>query len=106
MQTFTFPEPQSAPTATKMDVTKIFIEENSKRMTVEYKFFDATNEPIMGSTGNNTRYWSCSGSDFDNIFGFTIRAQDVGKKVGAALWQLIWSKMKADILKVANNDVA
>jgi hypothetical protein len=35
---------------------------------------------------------------FSDVFGFTIRSQDVGVKMGVGLRTLIWNKMKTDII--------
>jgi len=42
---------------------------------------------------------------FTDVFGFTIRAQDVGTGIGVGLRTLIWNAMKADILTGANDGV-
>ena len=35
------------------------------------------------------------GSDFTDVMGFTIRAEDVGVAIGQGLKQLVWNKLKA-----------
>ena len=40
---------------------------------------------------------------FSDTFGFTIRTQDVGTKLGLGLRTLIWSKMRDDILTTGND---
>lgn len=40
---------------------------------------------------------------FADVFGFTIRSQDVGTKIGLGLRSLVWNKFKADLLSPANN---
>jgi len=35
-----------------------------------------------------------SGQDFTDVFGFIIRAQDVGTPIGPGLKQLVWNKLK------------
>jgi len=35
-----------------------------------------------------------SGQDFTDVFGFLIRAQDVGTPIGQGLKQLVWNKLK------------
>jgi len=40
---------------------------------------------------------------FSDVFGFTIRTQDVGTGIGVGLRTLIWNKMRQSILTGANN---
>ena len=40
---------------------------------------------------------------FSDVFGFIIRTQDVGTKMGVGLRTLIWNKMKADVLTGGND---
>lgn len=40
---------------------------------------------------------------FSDVFGFTIRTQDVGTGIGIGLRTLIWSQMKQDILTGIND---
>ena len=40
---------------------------------------------------------------FSDVFGFTIRTQDVGTSIGLGLRTLIWNKMKADVLSPTND---
>lgn len=47
----------------------------------------------------------CDGYDstcFTDIFGFQIRSQDVGTKIGVGLRTLIWNQFKQDILPTNN----
>ena len=115
--TLTLPEPLTPPTATKLEVLKIQINENQKSLFVYYRFLSDTNEEIYVASGKTgTRMWACQDLDaveggapastcFTDTFSFVIRNQDVGKKIGTGLWQLIWSKMKPDVLKVSGNDI-
>jgi len=40
---------------------------------------------------------------FTDVFGFEIRAQDVGTTIGIGLRDLLWNKMKVDILSGGND---
>jgi len=40
---------------------------------------------------------------FTETFGFAIRPQDVGTKIGIGLRQLIWFKMRDDVLSAGND---
>jgi hypothetical protein len=40
---------------------------------------------------------------FTDVFGFSIRTQDVGTSIGVGLRTLIWSKFKADVLSGGND---
>jgi hypothetical protein len=40
---------------------------------------------------------------FSDVFGFQIRAQDVGTSIGIGLRTLIWNQMKVDILTGGND---
>lgn len=40
---------------------------------------------------------------FSDVFGFTIRSQDVGTGIGLGLRALIWNQMKQDILTGGND---
>jgi len=42
-------------------------------------------------------------SCFSDVFGFTIRSQDVGTKIGIGLRTLIWNQMKQDVLSGGND---
>lgn len=39
---------------------------------------------------------------FSDIFGFQIRSQDVGTKIGVGLRTLIWNKFKSQVLSTGN----
>jgi len=66
-------------------------------------------------TAADTPYTCCTGVDtgtcdeaitcFSDIFGFQIRAQDVGTGIGIGLRTLIWNQMKSDVLTVGNDGV-
>jgi hypothetical protein len=114
--TLTLPEPLALPTATQIQFTKVIIEMGIKQITVEYRFLDANNQDIfVPGSGSASRYWRAidapaadgqpEKTDYTDIFGFIIRSQDVGKKIGTGLWMLIWSKMKTSVLKVDGNDL-
>ena len=114
--TLTLPEPISSPVATQLSIEKISIDENRKILSVEYKFIAADGSQIYLPSGRGfNRQWVCADTTneqgtptstcFTEVFGFQIRQADVGKKIGTGLWQLIWSKMKLDILKVSGNDI-
>ena len=48
---------------------------------------------------------TCDGMDdtcFTDVFGFIIRTQDAGTKMGVGLRTLIWNKMQADVLTGGN----
>lgn len=52
-----------------------------------------------GTCDDATQTDSC----FSDIFGFTIRAQDVGTSLGIGLRTLMWNEMKQDILTPGND---
>lgn len=81
----------------KWDRISIFI--LAKTLKIKYRFKTAAGVDIPGTS----RDWECSGTCFDDTFGFTIRAQDVGTTLGAGLKQLLWNKMKADVLSPGND---
>lgn len=61
-------------------------------------------DPYDCCTGVGTG--TCDGMDdtcFTDVFGFNMRAEDVGTAIGVGLRQLIWNKMKADILTGIND---
>lgn len=110
-------ETLSTPVATHLDWYVDKIDAKSKELIVRYRWLDASGTPIMLS-GSRTQWhtWSCrdipddpetpgdeSTTDFTDIFGFSIRQQDVGVSIGVGLRTLIWSKMKGDILTVGND---
>ena len=71
--------------------------ENSECLDVE--------DPYECCTGAGTG--TCDDMEdtcFADVFGFLIRSQDVGTKIGVGLRTLIWNKMKADILPTPGND--
>lgn len=82
------------------------INAQEKVLTVKYQWLDASDTPVYTRPGG-VLYWDCrddgSSTCFSDVFGFVIRSGDVGTKIGAGLRTLIWNKMKADVLKVANN---
>jgi hypothetical protein len=112
--TLALPEPLSPPTATQLSIDRIVISETRRSLIVEYRFLAADGTVIYLPSGRGVaRSWTCedrtegpASTCFSDVFEFQIRAQDVGKKIGTGLWQLIWARMKADILKVAGNDIA
>ena len=59
--------------------------------------------PADCCTGDGTG--TCDDSDlcFSEVFGFNIRAQDVGTSIGAGLRTLIWNRMRSDVLSSGNN---
>jgi hypothetical protein len=60
--------------------------------------------PYSGCTGAGTGTGLDPGdSCFTDVFGFTIRTEDVGTSIGVGLRILIWNRMKADILTGGNN---
>ena len=62
---------------------------NQPQFVINFRWTDATGEEI-GLPQSIT--WV--GQDFTDIFGFVIRAQDVGKTIGAGLRTLIHSKIE------------
>jgi len=63
-----------------------------------------TEDPYPCCTGAGTG--TCDDledSCFTDVFGFVIRSQDVGTKIGAGLRTLIWNKFKEDILSTGND---
>ena len=114
--TLTLPEPISPPIATQISIEKISIDETRKMLSVEYKFIAEDGSQIYLPSGRGfARQWVCAdtvnevgaplSTCFTAVFGFQIRQADVGKKIGTGLWQLIWNKMKLDVLKVSGNDI-
>lgn len=62
-------------------------------------------DPWPCCTGAGTGDCDETDTCFSDTFGFTIRAQDVGTRLGLGLRALIWSKMKIDILSPGNDGV-
>jgi hypothetical protein len=76
----------------------------------------------LSNSGNPDRKWICLDAPevlvdppidntviapeqtcFTETFGFAIRAQDVGSAIGVGLRNLLWNKMKADVLTGGND---
>lgn len=64
----------------------------------------APGEPYACCTGPGAGTNCDPGSTcFTDVFGFTIRTQDVGTKIGLGLRTLVWNKFKADLLSAGNS---
>lgn len=64
----------------------------------------APGNPYSCCTGPGTGTGCDPGSTcFSDVFGFVIRSQDVGTKIGLGLRTLLWNKFKADLLAAGNS---
>lgn len=61
------------------------------------------NDPWPCCTGPGTGDCDESNPEFSNIFLFQIRSQDVGTPIGRGLRNLIWHRMKDDVLTEGND---
>lgn len=59
--------------------------------------------PYECCTGSGTGTCDNASTCFSDVFGFTIRAQDVGTSIGVGLRTLLWNKFKANVLDPAND---
>jgi len=103
------------PQANKLQVHKIEILLPHKLVVVHYIWQNDNNQ--IAITGKKMQRWLCrntlddpetTGVDetdlcWDNIFLFSIRAQDVGTPIGKGLRDLLWNEMKQDILSGGND---
>lgn len=107
-------EPLAPQTATWIEWRELNINISEKTVTVKYVWHNDTGVvPVDGKVeqtyliqnhaDNPDTPENEANPEFDEVFGFTIRAQDAGKKVGRALQTLIWAKMKASILAEGND---
>jgi len=107
-------EALAPPTATWIEWKELHIDISSKIMQVKYVWHDDSG--VIPVNGQITQTWTIrnipddpetpedeTNPEFDNLFGFAIRAQDVGTKIGRGLQLLIWSRMKDDILTPGND---
>jgi hypothetical protein len=64
----------------------------------------AAGEPYAGCTGAGTGENLDPGDAcFTDVFGFSIRSQDVGTTLGAGLRTLLWNQFRLDVLSTGNN---
>jgi len=110
--TLTSPETLSSPTAAKIGgwiVTKI--DATNKVLQVQYRWLGTENNVIHLNSVNPWYTWTCrdivddpetpeneASTCFSDVFGFQIRAQDVGTKIGVGLRTLIWNKFKTSVI--------
>jgi len=59
--------------------------------------------PYECCTGLGTGTCDEEDTCFNDVFGFEIRAQDVGTGIGVGLRTLIWNKMRVEVLTPGNN---
>jgi len=60
-------------------------------------------DPYSCCTGVGTGNCDETNPEFNNLFLFVIRSQDVGRAIGRGLRDLIWHRMKDDILSEGND---
>jgi len=110
------PEALAPPTAVKIDFRQIKINLNPNWLELDFRFLDVNGEEILGPNGRTQRLWRCqnmidnpttpeneASTCFTDLFMFVIRAQDVGTPIGRGLRNLIWNKMKSDVLSGGND---
>lgn len=107
----------SVPTATKLVIDRVEIKNHNKELRVFFHWEAASGERIrLYDTMRSEVVWVCQDVEdnpltpvdetdacFSDTFGFTIRQQDVGTRIGAGLRALIWAKMKSDVLSGGND---
>jgi hypothetical protein len=101
----------TVPTSNKIALVSRHEDFINKTMTVFYRWLDSTGKPIYvaGSAGRFDLKWTCSDDAeavpaktcFSDIYGFTIRAQDVGNTLGKGTRALVINKMKQEIPELA-----
>lgn len=102
--------------ATQIKFRSVTIDNDAKTLKVRYSWRDADGNNITPAAGGHIMTWTCADSAdnpdtpedetdtcFSDTFGFAIRSQDVGTKLGIGLRTLIWSKMKQDVLTAGND---
>jgi len=110
------PEALAPPTAVAIDFRQIKINLNPNWLELDFRFLDSDGEEILAENGRTQRLWRCqnmadnpmtpeneTSTCFSDIFMFAIRAQDVGTPIGRGLRNLIWNRMKLDILTGGND---
>ena len=98
------PTTVTVPTATKIIVSPITINSFDANVSVTYRWIDAAGSPIYapGKPGTFDTTITWSGTDYTDIFGFVIRQQDVGERIGVGLRKLIINKLKRDVTVLTN----
>lgn len=118
MITLNATEQLTPPTAAKIHLQQIIIDASSKVLQVKYRWLDSNNQPIQVRDHPVVQTWTCrnradspetpedeTDNCFSSIFGFSIRQQDVGVKLGIGLRNLLWNRMKQDLLTTGNDGV-
>jgi len=111
------PETLQTPTSSKLYWYIDLIDNTTKTMRIKYRWIDNNDETIKlnDRTGYNT--FVCQNipdnpatldidetdTCFTDVFGFEIRAQDVGTKIGVGLRTLIYNKFKSEVLSTGND---
>lgn len=100
-----------------LDANKNAIRANAAGQTWRvWRCQDRSAELVANCTGAGMPYACCTGPGagtgcdpgstcFTDVFGFVIRTQDVGTKIGLGLRSLIWNKFKGDLLSAGNSGV-
>lgn len=100
-------ETLQTPTSQKLNWKIALIDATTKTMIIHYRWIDADNNTIKLNDRSGVNTWVCKddGVDtcFSDIFGFQIRAQDVGTKIGVGLRTLIWNHFKSEVLTPGNS---
>ena len=114
-------ESLSVPTAVAMEWRKVDIDIEAKSVTIIYRWIDADGDRIVLRSDSRSPdlRWYCQDipqrinpidntvipavTCFTDTFGFSIRAQDVGTTIGVGLRNLLWNKMKPEILTGGND---
>jgi hypothetical protein len=101
------PTTVTVPTATKIIVSPIVINSYDATVSVTYRWIDSSGNAIYapGKPGTFDTTITWSGTDYTDIFGFVIRQQDVGVKIGIGLRKLIIIKLKRDVPILTNVDI-
>lgn len=99
------PQALSVPTATNIELNCINIDLRTNQLIIKYEWRNAAGVIVVNGTVEQELICENSetANDFNQFFGFNIRAQDVGKTIGMALKQLVFNHMKTKLLASGND---
>jgi hypothetical protein len=95
-------ESLAQPQSKKLNWRIILIDPDIKKAVVEYSWIDDSDNVIKFNE-SGLQYFEITDTDFDDVFGFIVRQQDVGTKIGVGLRALIWNKFKSEVLTAGND---
>lgn len=101
----TNPQALSVPTATDIELNSVKIDLRTNQLIIKYEWRNALGIIVVNGTVEQELICENSeeSNDFNQFFGFNIRAQDVGKTIGMALKQLVFNYMKTKLLAAGND---